>query len=182
MRRLTVIVRPSARSADGSFNSLDHPRMGMARSRFGRNFPLPECAAERGDDLLDPNPRVISRELLARRTFIPATTLNLLAAAWIQFETHNWFSHGVPQPGDVIALYATGMEGVSKATVRIGNTDMDADSIDKVPGLPGLWLLSVTVPRGEAGNATGLSITGRMANEVTVSSNQIQIAIEEPGR
>ena len=88
------------RSADGSFNSLDHPRMGMAGSRFGRNFPLPECVAKRGDDLLDPNPRVISRELLARRTFIPATTLNLLAAAWIQFETHNWFSHGVPQPGD----------------------------------------------------------------------------------
>lgn len=88
------------RSADGSFNSLDHPRMGMAGSRFGRNFPLPECVAERGDDLVDPNPRVISRELLARRTFIPATTLNLLAAAWIQFETHNWFSHGVPQPSD----------------------------------------------------------------------------------
>src|SRR5215831_18634967 len=88
------------RSADGSFNSLDHPRMGMAGSRFGRNFPLPECVAERGDDLLDPSPRVISRELLARRAFIPATTLNLLAAAWIQFETHNWFSHGAPQPGD----------------------------------------------------------------------------------
>ena len=87
------------RSADGSFNSLDHPRMGMAGSRFGRNFPLPECVAERGDDLLDPSPRVISRELLARRTFIPATTLNLLAAAWIQFETHNWFSHGLPEPG-----------------------------------------------------------------------------------
>jgi hypothetical protein len=92
------------RSADGSFNSLDHPRMGMAGSRFGRNFPLPECVAERGDDLLDPNPRVISRELLARRTFIPATTLNLLAAAWIQFETHNWFSHGEPTPGDEFKL------------------------------------------------------------------------------
>src|SRR5512143_3411517 len=25
------------RSADGSFNSLDHPRMGMAGARFGRN-------------------------------------------------------------------------------------------------------------------------------------------------
>src|SRR5262245_45755630 len=28
------------RSADGSYNSLDHPRMGMAGSRFGRNVPL----------------------------------------------------------------------------------------------------------------------------------------------
>ncbi|MCK1518449.1 peroxidase [Bradyrhizobium sp. 190] len=88
------------RTADGSFNSLGHPRMGMAGSRFGRNFPLPECVPDSGDELLDPSPREISRELLARRTFIPAERLNLLAAAWIQFETHNWFSHGVPEPGN----------------------------------------------------------------------------------
>jgi Animal haem peroxidase len=88
------------RSPDGSFNSLNHPRMGMAGSRFGRNFPLRECVPESGDELLDPSPRVISRELLARRTFIPATRLNLLAAAWIQFETHNWFGHGLPEPGN----------------------------------------------------------------------------------
>jgi hypothetical protein len=88
------------RSPDGSFNSLGHPRMGMAGSRFGRNFPLPECVPDSGDELFDPSPREISRELLARDTFIPATNLNLLAAAWIQFETHNWFSHGVPEPGN----------------------------------------------------------------------------------
>ena len=88
------------RSADGSFNSLTHPRMGMAGTRFGRNVPLPDAVPDNGDALLDPSPRVISRELLARRDFIPATTLNLLAAAWIQFETHNWFSHGQPEPGD----------------------------------------------------------------------------------
>src|SRR5262252_10063894 len=88
------------RSADGSFNSLEHPRMGMAGTRFGRNIPLTEAVPDTDDALLDPSPRLISKELLARRSFIPATTLNLLAAAWIQFETHNWFSHGVPQPGD----------------------------------------------------------------------------------
>jgi len=87
------------RSADGSFNSLEHPRMGMAGTRFGRNVPLTEAVPD-DDALLDPSPRLISRELLARRTFIPATTLNLLAAAWIQFETHNWFSHGVPKAED----------------------------------------------------------------------------------
>ncbi|OKO74556.1 peroxidase family protein [Bradyrhizobium sp. AS23.2] len=88
------------RSADGSFNSLDHPHMGMAGSRFGRNFPLPECVPDSEDDLLEPSPRLISETLLARETFIPATSLNLLAAAWIQFETHNWFSHGIPEPGN----------------------------------------------------------------------------------
>jgi hypothetical protein len=30
---------------------------------------------------------------MARKTFIPATTLNLIAAAWIQFQTHDWFFH-----------------------------------------------------------------------------------------
>ncbi|MFL6931606.1 MAG: peroxidase family protein, partial [Xanthobacteraceae bacterium] len=88
------------RSADGSYNSLDHPRMGMAGSRFARNVPLSEAIPDSGAALLDPSPRVISRELMARETFKPATTLNLLAAAWIQFETHDWFSHGQPIKND----------------------------------------------------------------------------------
>jgi hypothetical protein len=88
------------RSPDGSFNSLHHPRMGMTGARFGRNIPLPEGVPDTEDALLHPSPRLISRELLARRSFIPATTLNLLAAAWIQFETHDWLSHGQPEPGN----------------------------------------------------------------------------------
>jgi hypothetical protein len=48
----------------------------------------------RETDPLEPNPRLVSRELLTRKEFIPATTLNLLAGAWIQFEVHDWFSHG----------------------------------------------------------------------------------------
>jgi len=87
------------RSADGSYNCLAHPRMGMAGTRFARNIPLTEAVPEPDEALLEPSPRVISRELLARHEFIPASTLNLLAAAWIQFEIHNWFSHGTPETG-----------------------------------------------------------------------------------
>jgi hypothetical protein len=36
---------------------------------------------------------LISRLLLTRDEFQPATTLNVLAAAWIQFEVHDWVSH-----------------------------------------------------------------------------------------
>ena len=43
---------------------------------------------------MTPNPRVVSRELLTRDSFVPATSLNMLAAAWIQFMTRDWFSHG----------------------------------------------------------------------------------------
>src|SRR5436190_9963667 len=84
----------TARPLDGTFNDLDDPLMGSLGSRFGRNVPLALTVREPEDRLLDPNPRLVSRELLTRREFVPATTLNLLAGAWIQFEVHDWFSHG----------------------------------------------------------------------------------------
>ena len=72
--------------------------MGSIGSRFGRNVPLDKTYPEPLPQLLEPNPRVVSRELLTRDTFVPATTLNLLAGAWIQFEVHDWLSHGDNQP------------------------------------------------------------------------------------
>src|SRR2546426_7525688 len=83
-----------ARTLDGTYNDLDDPLMGSLGSRFGRNVPLELTAREPDDQLLEPNPRRVSRELLTRDEFQPATTLNLLAGAWIQFEVHDWFSHG----------------------------------------------------------------------------------------
>ena len=86
----------TARTLDGTFNNLDDPLMGSLGSRFGRN--VPPAATVREKDPLEPNPRLVSRELLTRDEFIPATTLNLLAGAWIQFEVHDWFSHGKNEP------------------------------------------------------------------------------------
>jgi hypothetical protein len=97
----TGLVRPApqkptdvnVRTVDGAYNDLGTPVMGSVGTRFGRNVPkdrtFPNPAA-----LLEPNPRVVSRKLLTREQFIPAWTLNVLAAAWIQFEVHDWFSHG----------------------------------------------------------------------------------------
>ena len=53
----------------------------------------------------------MSQQLLYREQFIPARSLNLLAAAWIQFQVHDWVAHPrrplgeddvvVPLPGDM---------------------------------------------------------------------------------
>jgi len=80
------------RTNDGSFNDLGDPDMGRAGMRFGRNIPLRDAYPHEAS-LLDPNPREVSHRLLARETFVPATTLNLLAAAWIQFQVHDWMNH-----------------------------------------------------------------------------------------
>jgi hypothetical protein len=84
----------SRRSRDGTLDDLEKPLMGSIGTRFGRNVPVGATFREPPPALLDPNPRTISRELLTRERFLPATTLNALAAAWIQFEVHDWFSHG----------------------------------------------------------------------------------------
>ncbi|WP_255790345.1 peroxidase family protein [Mycobacteroides abscessus] len=93
----------AARTIDGTYNNLDDPLMGSVGSRFGRNAPLNQTFPEPPDRLMEPNPRSVSRRLLTRDEFVPATTLNALAAAWIQFEVHDWFSHGTTdsQPWDV---------------------------------------------------------------------------------
>ena len=90
----------TSRTLDGTFNNLEDPLMGSLGSRFGRNVPLEYTVREKNP--LEPNPRLISRELLTRKEFIPATTLNLLAGAWIQFEVHDWFSHGKNEDGEPV--------------------------------------------------------------------------------
>ena len=80
------------RSTDGSNNDLQYPRMGAVGCRFGRNVPLEHTRPDT-PNLLVPNPRAVSRELMTRDTFQPATILNLMAAAWIQFMVHDWFVH-----------------------------------------------------------------------------------------
>jgi hypothetical protein len=81
------------RTLDGGWNDIGQPAMGSLGTRFGRNVPLGRAYPESAPDFLDPSPRLVSRRLLARERFIPASSLNVLAAAWIQFEVHDWMSH-----------------------------------------------------------------------------------------
>ena len=83
------------RRADGSYNDLHDPNMGRLCARYGRNFPLSECWPASHPDLEreEPTPREISNRLMVRDSFKPAVSLNLLAAAWIQFQVHDWARH-----------------------------------------------------------------------------------------
>jgi hypothetical protein len=84
----------TARTADGSWNDLKVPTMGRSNTRFGRNVPNDRTYPDPVEALVEPNPRRVSRELLTRHEFIPAGSLNLHAASWIQFMVHDWLSHG----------------------------------------------------------------------------------------
>lgn len=80
------------RSFNGYYNDLKYPRMGAANTRFGRNIPLKKAYPDIAN-LMNPNPRLVSRTLLTRDEFKPARILNLMAASWVQFQVHDWFAH-----------------------------------------------------------------------------------------
>jgi tetratricopeptide (TPR) repeat protein len=83
------------RTADGSWNNLANPKEGAAGTRFLLNVEPSAVRPETGEKLMTPNPREISRKLLTRNGPMQEVTfLNLLAAIWIQFETHDWINHG----------------------------------------------------------------------------------------
>lgn len=82
------------RTTDGAYNDLENPHLGMAYTRFGRNMPIEKTFPEPEPALLSPSPRLVSRKLMTRHEFKPAASLNMLAAAWIQFMAHDWFNHG----------------------------------------------------------------------------------------
>jgi hypothetical protein len=90
------------RSIDGSHNDLRQPEMGMAGRRFGRNVCSKAAWPEEEPRIKTPNPLVISERLLVRKEFIPAESINNLAAAWIQFMVRDWMSH---EPGDSKCLW-----------------------------------------------------------------------------
>ena len=83
----------NARNSEGKYNDTQRPLMGCAGMRFGRNFPRELTPKPTEEELWNPNPRMLSERFMARKEFIPATSLNMLAAAWIQFQTHDWFFH-----------------------------------------------------------------------------------------
>jgi len=99
------------RTADGSWNNLADPMEGAAGTRFLRNVELSAIRPETGAQLLSPNPRSISQQLLARPLDADGRPrmqevpfLNLLAASWIQFMNDDWINHGEILFDDVIEV------------------------------------------------------------------------------
>src|SRR5438094_9922350 len=89
----------TARSFHGRGSDMSMPDMDAVGMPFCRNMNR-----NYRPDLFDtPNPITVSETLLKRETFIPARSLNILAAAWIQFQVHDWVDH---------ARYALGQNDV----------------------------------------------------------------------
>jgi len=109
------------RNLTGVCNDIRNPAMGSTGQLLARNVEFTSTFPDLGDDTLarnrhgdrigpmKPDPQVISRRLFTRRQthpelcegkptdsecdYVKAPFFNVLAAFWIQFMTHDWFSH-----------------------------------------------------------------------------------------
>ncbi len=78
----------------------------------------------------------VSLELLTRDSFVPATTLNLLAAAWLQFMIRGWFSHGNSPKENPWLLPLKDEDPWHEHPMRILRTAADPTRTDAESGLP----------------------------------------------
>jgi len=139
----------SSRTANGSWNNLKNPMEGAAGTRFSRNVANDAIRPESGERLLSPDPREISRRLLTRGdTMKEVPFLNLLAAAWIQFQTHDWVSHGENQPRDSHEIpLAEGDDTRRKYLLRriaVGRTQPDPTRLPQGESTPVSYINEVT--------------------------------------
>ncbi len=132
-----------ARTADGSCNDLAKPMMGSAGMRMGRNIPIEKTFADEGN-LLNPNPRTVSREVLERKNGVKEVgQINYLAAAWIQFMIHDWFDHGDNQSVSPIEVPLEADDPFGTPTMSVGRTRKDPTK-NPVDGRPDTFQNVVT--------------------------------------
>jgi hypothetical protein len=112
----------TARRPDGRWNDLKDPDMGSTATAFTRNIDPKRIRPEKPPRLFDPSPRTVSLELMTRDKFKPATNLNVLAQAWIQFENHNWFFHGRGTPDEVLEVTLEQNDDWPESPMRVRRT------------------------------------------------------------
>ena len=134
----------TARMPGGRFNDLGDPTMGSAGTRFGRNLPLERVFPEAEPDLLKPSPRTVSLELMTRHTFTPATILNVLAAAWIQFMVHTWVDHGTGETDEPIEIPLKEDDDWPEKPMRVRRTTPDPTRAPNEDKLPPTYVNEVT--------------------------------------
>lgn len=118
------------RTADGSWNNLSDPMEGAAGTRFPRNVRNEAVQPESGDALMTPNPREVSRKLLTREGPMKEVPfLNMLAASWINFQNHDWISHGQNLSTEVyeipLAADDPARERFRQSNIFVGKTQPD---------------------------------------------------------
>ncbi|HEX4869853.1 MAG TPA: peroxidase family protein, partial [Moraxellaceae bacterium] len=129
-----------ARTEDGTCNILSNPAEGSVYRRFGRNVnPAYTQGETEATTLLSPNPREVSNSLMARQEFKPATSVNFIAAAWIQFMVHDWVDHGPNQADNPIRVPLPSGDALGTGYLDVRRTQADPTRTAAEAGKPATY-------------------------------------------
>jgi hypothetical protein len=152
----------AVRQTDGTCNDPTDTMMGAVNVRFGRNIPVllpdPDAGAPGyvpnpfvyPDEatLMTPDPRTVSRTLFTRGgNFKPIPFLNMLSAAWIQFQVHDWLNHGANSTTDVFHIPLDADDPLRRFNITqmvLGKTVPDARQGAELALLPPVYKNAVT--------------------------------------
>jgi Animal haem peroxidase len=137
------------RTADGTWNNLCNPKEGAAGTRFLRNVTNDAIRREMAADVMSPNPRTVSRILLTREPPMKeAPFLNMLAAAWINFQNHDWIHHGEPHPTEMYDIPLDEHDPMRRRymlqTMKVPKTQADPTYENGSEGVPITFINEVT--------------------------------------
>ncbi|MGH7551725.1 MAG: peroxidase family protein, partial [Longimicrobiales bacterium] len=190
-RTLTGVCNDVRNPLMGSSNTL------FARNvQFEETFPdlgASELVRNRHGDrigLLKPDPQVISRELFTRKQTQPASCnagqggaddaqcdylkapfFNVLAAFWIQFMTHDWFSH-LEEGQNGAEMIETGCRSRREGEAERALTDADVASMGCRPGDRAdraLMAQTESPPAFHVGSQAGLARAHRTARNTNTA-------------
>lgn len=119
-------VNTNFRSEDGTCNDLKNPHVGAAGVAFGRNIGPEYIDQNAAENLMTPNPALISQEFFTRGDFKPVPFLNMLAAVWIQFMNHDWLTHGKNEEKNPHRVPVDGKPDILIERTKENNTDSDS--------------------------------------------------------
>ena len=139
----------SFRTADGSWNNLADPKEGAAGTRFPRNVANDVIRPATDEEMLTPNPRLVSRTLLTRQgEMAEVPFLNLLAASWIQFQNHDWITHGDNLTREIIEIPLDEDDPARKryhqTNMFVGRTQPDPTRLESGEETPVTFINEVT--------------------------------------
>ncbi|HEX6590489.1 MAG TPA: peroxidase family protein, partial [Moraxellaceae bacterium] len=128
----------TARTEDGTCNILSNPAEGSVYRRFGRNVNTSVTQGET-TTLLSPNPRDVSNSVMARTDFKPATSLNFIAASWIQFMVHDWVDHGPNATDNPIQVPLPPGDALGSGSISVRRTQADPTRTAGEAGRPATY-------------------------------------------
>ena len=135
-RRPGRYPRPRTARTSGSSGRSTGPATTCPRPRWAR-WDRPSgatCRRNYGRNLHDePSPILVSQQLLHRDTFLPARSLNLLAAAWIQFQVHDWVDHARYPLGQATDVRVPLLPGMTWSNVPGGPPEQEMRIAGNIP-------------------------------------------------